>query len=323
MNMKKVGLTALAASLVSFSANAGEMTVSGAASMNVSGYSAGANGNNPKTFSMGDQFTVSGGGELDNGMTVSMSIQMDGQIMDDHSVTVTSEEMGTLTLAGHGGSSATTSIDASVAGDIWDGFDTPAGGTPIAIGVTGAALLDSGPGNNSVFYTLPSLMDGLSVFASLNPQESEVNETETGYGVTYTGIEGLTASYATTDIESGATATSGDHTAMKLSYAYGPVTVGYSKSDHDTGTDSSDTELSAVSVAYTVSDELSVSYGTEEISRGGSANTEDAEYTALVVAYTSGGMTLTGKMETADNVDNTTSAAADQEFWGLTAAFAF
>jgi outer membrane protein OmpU len=294
------------------------MTVSGAASMNVSGYSAGANGNNPKTFSMGDQFTVSGGGELDNGMTVSMSIQMDGQIMDDHSVTVTSEDMGTLTLAGHGGSSATTSIDASVAGDIWDGFD---GASAVAVGVTGAGLLDSGPGNNSVFYTLPSIMDGLSVFASLNPQEGGVNETETGYGVTYTGIEGLTASYATTDIESGATATSGDHTAMKLSYAYGPVTVGYSKSDHDTGTDSSDTELSAVSIAYTVSDELSVSYGTEELSVGGT--TVDAEYSALVVAYTSGGMTLTGKMENADNVDNSNNANADQEFWGLTAAFAF
>ena len=294
------------------------MTVSGAASMNVSGYSAGANGNNPKTFSMGDQFTVSGGGELDNGMNVSISFQMDGQIMDDHSVRVSSEGMGTLTFHGHGGSSATTSIDKSVAGDIWDGFD---GAAAVAVGVTGVKPKDSSPGDDSVFYTLPSLMDGLSIFASLNPQESAVNETETGYGVTYTGIEGLTASYATTDVESGTTATSGDHTAMKLSYAYGPVTVGYSKSDHDTGTDSSDTELSSVSIAYTVSDELSVSYGTEELSVGGT--TVDAEYSALVVAYTSGGMTLTGKMETADNVDNTTSAAADQEFWGLTAAFAF
>jgi len=318
MNMKKVGLTALAASLVSFSANAGELAVSGGASITVAGYSAGANGNNPKSFTMGDQFTVSGGGELDNGMNVSLSIQMDGQIMDDHSVTVSSEGMGTLVFAGHGGSSATSSIDGSVAGDIWDGFD---GAAAVAVGVTGAAMNDSGPGDNSVFYTLPSMVDGLSVFASLNPQEGGVNETETGFGATYTGIEGLTASYATTDIESGATATSGDHTAMKLSYAYGPVTVGYSKNDHDTGTTGSDTELSSVSLAYTVSDELSVSYGTEELSVGGTAT--DAEYTALVVAYTSGGMTLTGKMETADNVDNSTNANADQEYWGLTAAFAF
>ena len=319
MNMKKVGLTALAASLVSFSANAGEMTVSGAASLGLSGYSAGGDGNNPKTFSMGNQFTVSGGGELDNGMTVSLSMQIDSGVpFDDHSLTVSSEDMGTLKFNGHGGSSATTSIDASVAGDIWDGFD---GAAAVAVGVTGAALKDSGPGDNSVLYTLPSMMDGLSVFASLNPQESAVNETETGYGITYTGVEGLTVSYATTDIESGTTATSGDHTAMKVSYAYGPVTVGYSNSDHDTGTASSDTKLTAYNIAYTVSDELSVSYGSEELSVGGT--TVDAEYTAVVVAYTSGGMTITGKMENADNVDNSNNANADQEFWGLTAAFAF
>ena len=319
MNMKKVGLTALAASLVSFSANAGEMTVSGAASLGLSGYSAGGDGNNPKTFSMGNQFTVSGGGELDNGMTVSLSMQIDSGVpFDDHSLTISSEDMGTLKFNGHGGSSATTSIDASVAGDIWDGFD---GAAAVAVGVTGAALKDSGPGDNSILYTLPSLMDGLSVFASLNPQESAVNETETGYGITYTGVEGLTVSYATTDIESGATATSGDHTAMKVSYAYGPVTVGYSNSDHDTGTASSDTKLTAYNIAYTVSDELSVSYGSEELSVGGT--TVDAEYSAVVVAYTSGGMTITGKMENADNVDNSNNANADQEFWGLTAAFAF
>ena len=319
MNMKKIGLTALAASLVSFSANAGEMTVSGAASISVGGYSASAMDNKPKTFSMGNQFTVSGGGELDNGLTVAYSMQVDhGVPLDDHSVTVSSEDMGTLVFAGHGGSSATSSIDGSVAGDIWDGFD---GAAAVSVGITGAAMKDSAPGDNSIFYTLPSVMDGLSIFASMNPQEGGVNETETGYGATYTGIEGLTVSYATTDIESGATATSGDHTAMKISYAYGPVTVGYSKNDHDTGTASSDTELTAWNVAYTVSDELSVSYGSEELAVG--TNATDAEYSALVVAYTSGGMTLTGKMEAADNVDHSTSAAADQEYYILTAAFAF
>ena len=318
MNIKKIGLTALAASLVSFSANAGELTVTGAASISVAGYSA-EMGNNPKTFSMGNQFTVSGGGELDNGLTVAYSMQVDqGVPIDDHSVTISSEGMGTLVFAGHGGSSATSSIDGSVAGDIWDGFD---GAATVAVGITGAAMKDSAPGDNSIFYTLPSLMDGLSVFASMNPQESAVNETETGYGATYTGVEGLTVSYATTDIESGTTATSGDHTAMKVSYAYGPVTVGYSKNDHDTGTTSSDTELTAWNVAYTVSDELSVSYGSEELAVG--TNTTDAEYTAVVVSYTSGGMTLTGKMEAADNVDHSTSNAADQEYYILTAAFAF
>ena len=317
--MKKVGLTALAASLVSFSANAGEFTVSGAASIAVTGYS-GEKANTPKTFSMGDQLTFTGGGELDNGINVSMSYVIDdSDVWDAHSITLSSEGLGTLTVAGEGGSSATTSIDGSAAGDIWDAFD---GAAAVSVGVTGAKPLDSDPGNESIFYTLPSLMDGLSVFASYNPQESAVNETETGFGATYTGIEGLTASYATTDINSGTATTSGDHTAMKLTYAYGPVTVGYSKNEHDVAaTGSNNTDLTSVNVAYTVSDELSISYGTEDLTVDGSA--EDAEYSAIVVAYTSGGMTLTGKMEDAENVNNTASTSADQEMWTVSAAFAF
>ena len=34
-------------------------------------------------------------------------------------------------------------------------------------------------------------------------------------------------------------------------------------------------------------------------------------------------MTLTGKMEEADNVNNTTNANADIEYWTVSAAFAF
>ena len=321
--MKKVGLTALAASLVSFSANAGEFTVSGAASIAVTGYS-GEKSNTPKTFSMGDQLTFSGGGELDNGMNVSLSFVIDdSDVWDAHSITISSEGLGSLTVAGEGGSSATTSIDGSAAGDIWDAFD----GTGISTGVTGAKPLDSDPGNESIFYTLPSLMDGLSVFASYNPQMddtagSDVNETETGFGATYTGVEGLTFSYATTDINSGATATSGDHTAMKATYAYGPVTVGYSKNEHDvSASGANNTDLTSWNVAYTISDELSISYGTEDLAVDGSA--EDAEFTAVVVAYTSGGMTITGKMEDAENVNNTASSSADMEMWTVSAAFAF
>ena len=322
--MKKVGLTALAASLVSFSANAGEFTVSGSASIAVTGYSA-EKANSPKTFSMGDQLTFSGGGELDNGMNVSMSFVIDdSDVWDAHSITVSSDSMGSLTVAGEGGSSASTSIDKSVAGDIWDGFD----GTGAVPGAAdGDKPLDSDPGNESIFYTLPEMMEGVSIFASYNPQDNTAstgNETETGFGITYTGIEGLTASYATTDINSGATATSGDHNAMKLEYAFEgfPITLGYSKNEHDVSTaGSNNTDLTAYNIAYTVSDELSIAYGAEELSVDGKS--ADAEYTAVVVAYTSGGMTLTGKMENAENVDGTTNASADQEMWTVSAAFAF
>jgi len=323
MNIKKVGLTALAASLVSVSANAGELSVSGAASLGIGGYS-GDNVDLGTSFTMGNQFTVTGSGELDNGLTVSLSYQLDqgaaagtAGVFDDHSLTVSSEEMGTLKFSGHGGSSASQSIDGTVAGDIWDGFD----GTLSANASTGLALKAAAAGNNSMFYTLPEMMEGVSIFASYVPQVAGSTEAEVGYGVTYTGIEGLTASYATTDENTGTTNTSGEQTAYKLSYAYGPITVGMSNSDYDVGSAGTDQEVDSYSIAYTVSDELSLSYGVEEIDQSGKA--VKAEYSAVVASYTSGGVTLTAKMEDAENIDGTTAAAADQSYWFLGAAFAF
>ena len=75
-NYKKIGLTALAASLVSVSAHAGAVSVSGGASMNTEGYS-GENLNAGTSFTMGNQLTFTGSGELDNGMTVSISYVID------------------------------------------------------------------------------------------------------------------------------------------------------------------------------------------------------------------------------------------------------
>jgi outer membrane protein OmpU len=319
MNIKKIGLTALAASLVSVSAaNAGSMTISGAASVGIGGYS-GEKHNAGSSFTMGNQFTVSGGGELDNGMNVSLSYQLDNKAgvtgpFDDHSITISSDEIGTIKFSGHGGSSATSAMDATAAGDIWDGFDGSIGG------VTGFTIGASGGTNNSVYYTAPSLMDGLTLNASYNPQGTQA-ESETGYGVTYTGVEGLTLKYATMDEDTGATATSGDQTAWHIGYALGPITVEMTNNDYDMGTATNDKETSSYEISYTVSDELSVAYGTEEIDDGNTAT--DAEYSALVVTYTAGGMTLTGKMEEAENVDGSTNSNADVEYWFLGAAFAF
>ena len=73
-NFKKIGLTALAASLVSVSANAGELSVSASASMNTEGHS-GEGLNAGTTFSMANSVNFTGSGELDNGMTVSVKFE--------------------------------------------------------------------------------------------------------------------------------------------------------------------------------------------------------------------------------------------------------
>jgi outer membrane protein OmpU len=322
---KKIGLTALAASLVSVSAHAGEMSVAGSASMNVEGY-AGENLDGGSGFSMGNQLTFSGSGELDNGMTVSLSFVLDQgddetdvsgatAPFDSHSVKVSSESLGTLTLAGEGGSSAASSIDGSAAGDIWDTFDGARGSV-----VTAVAVSDSGPGDNSLFYTLPSMMDGLDINLSYQPQGSG-RESASGWGVTYTGIDGLTAKYATTDEAGTTTALSGDQTVWNVSYAMGPITATASNSDFDVETVASDQELSSYAISYTISDELSVTYGVEDIEKGGS--TTDAEYSVVSASYTSGGMTLSAAMKDAENVAHGTASNQDFEYWTLGASFAF
>jgi outer membrane protein OmpU len=299
---------------------------------------------------MGNQLTFSGSGELDNGMTVSLSFVLDqnddkgaddqattgsynsGAPFDSHSVSVSSDAMGTLVFAGEGGSSAASALDTTAAGDMWDNFD----------GKGGSKVKDSGPGDNSVMYTLPSMVDDLSVSISYNPQLSSGitdngipsggasetgNGTELGYSATYTGIEGLSVSYGVTDLDRLGTLSTGtsnvakgDQTAWKASYAYGSVTVSASNTEYDITGTTSDQETSSYNISYTVSDAISVSYGQEEISKTGAV---DAEFDGITASYTAGGMTVSAGMQEASNMANATGAANQMDYWSLSLAFAF
>ena len=329
-NFKKIGLTALAASLVSVSANAGALTASGSASMNMEGHT-GTGLNAPTTFSMANSVTMTGSGEMDNGLTVSVSFEMDQGTsnnsslgFDSHSVTVSSDTLGTLTLAGHGGNSATTAIDTTAAGDMWDNFDgvIVLGGTTIA-----DAAIGNGGVNNSLFYSSPDLMDGLNFTLSYDPQVEGTSGTgtdgEIGYGVNYSGVEGLSLSYATTDVNDHSSNGAGDNSVIKASYAYGPVTVGFSEMEHDENNTSGagDITMTSYNISYTVSDEISLSYGTEESNKGSA--TTDLEVSGISASYTSGGMTLSLTMQELENGNWGTGSEEDLDFYALGASFAF
>jgi outer membrane protein OmpU len=326
-NFKKIGLTALAASLVSVSANAGEMSVSGSASIGTAGYS-GTAVTSANEWSMGNQLTFSGSGELDNGLNVSLSFVIDQADdanheeapFDTHSVTISSDSLGTLVMSGEGGSSTASAIDTTAAGDLWDAFDgmTNADGQTDGQGVASAT---AGVGGNAFFYTSPELMEGLTLTASWGPSAA-TTEAKTGYGLNYTGVEGLSVKYASADVIKGNTATAnGDSTVLNVSYAYGPVTVAYSDMAYDIGTADSDVDTTAWKVSYTVSDELSVSYAQETIDRDGTS--VDAEYEGITAAYTTGGMTISAGMYESDSASFTTNANEDYEKWTLGASFAF
>jgi len=330
-NFKKIGLTALAGSLVAATAYAGEVTVAGSASMKVEHVDGGA-ANAGKSFSMGNQLTFTGGGELDNGLNVSISFVLDqgddtttsvdsgtstfggGVPFDSHSVSISSDSLGTLKFAGEGGANVQTAVDTTAAGDLWDN----------SFGITTAEdPKTSKSTNNMMSYTLPSIIDGVALSASYTPKGTG-SASSSAYAIAYTGVEGLTLNYATGSDDSTAGSES-DTTTMKASYAYGPITVSYSENEFDgagTGANT-DQEVTAYQVAYTVSDAISISYGAEDIKTPDNASDEDMDISGIVASYTAGGMTISGTMISADNTGHSTADTEDKDQWSLSASFAF
>ena len=312
-NLKKIGLTALAGSLAVTSAFAGELTATGSASMGVANITGTADNGLGKNFTMANSVYLAGSGELDNGMSVSVSFELDNGVdtgtgtgpFDNHYVEVGSDALGTLRFSGHGGSSAQGAMDTTAAGDLWNN----------TLAITGPAAAASG--DNSLYYTAPALVDGVAITASLAPGAAATTDTHMSYGVSYSGIEGLTLNYGIGD--SGTQTAEVEHTTISGSYAYGPLTVSLSQTEIDNAGSTADIEWDSYQVAYTVSENMSVTYGVETKDTGG--QTTDEEVTGFGVSYTTGGMTISASQINAEGGGNV--AAADSDKWSLTAAFAF
>ena len=103
-NFKKIGLTALAGSLVSLgSAVAGEMSVSGGINTTLKFGKGG--GNTTRTIGTDRDVTFSGGGELDNGTTFSMSVTLlDNYELSGSTTTITTPSMGSFQIGSSTGS---------------------------------------------------------------------------------------------------------------------------------------------------------------------------------------------------------------------------
>ena len=318
MNIKKIGLTALAGSLVATSAFAGSMTVSGGASFEVQHVNGGA-ANAGKAWSMGNSVTFSGAGELDNGLNVTYSVELDRDAgtgtnnpFDSHGVTVGNDTFGTLTFQGHGGAAAQSAVDDMATGDIWDN------------GMGHAAAPTGSSSDNMLAYTLPSLVDGLSVNVSYVPHTTDQYEDSMDFALAYTGFEGLTIGYASGENKT-TKGSEADVSTYYISYAYGPITVAYANTEYDSEatTATADVDFTGYSVAYTVTDEISVAYKVADQSTPNDSTDADQEVSGVTASYTAGGMTISGKMINGDNMAYSTAASADKSMWELAASFAF
>ena len=316
---KKVGLTALAGSLIATSAFAGSMSVTGSAGITLGNQSNHDGGN---TFSSGDSLNFSGSGELDNGMVITTKQEIDGGILDDRSVVIELPDMGTLTFHAHGGGTAMSSQDdvmPTAYGESWDVIGKTASQT------SGQAAKEGAIGgfgtNNSFKYVVPEIVDGLGVDLSYVPSGAARPDGTVSWHVKYTGVEGLTVGMAQDD--NGLSGTSKLETeTMYAKYAFGSFTVGVQESEQSQeGATTSDDDFSAVGITYQVSDDLTIGYHQSEREFGDKS--QDQESKNLSASYTTGGVTINVAYVSMDNVGGSTASRDDIDGYEIDVGFAF
>ena len=313
-NLKKVGLTALAGALVSVSANALDVSVSGGASLNFSGEEHTTAGNG---WSMNDGITFSSSGEMDNGMTVTVTQILNNddtasdRVFDTQSLAIDMGDSGTFTFYGTGGSSVMDAIDDK----------TPTANEESWDDVTGADAIPGGTGGaNMMHYSNSSLMDGLTLSASYTPSSGTTEvESSMDYGFSYSGVDGLTIAAATGEDNTSATAGL-DLTQMYATYTMDAISVGVHMSESDSETANADKDFTALGISYAVSEDMSVSLNTSTIEYENST-LSDQEATAVSISYTMGSMTLSGNMNSVDNIAGT--STDDRSGYSFTLGFAF
>ena len=318
-NLKKIGLTAIAASLATVSANAADFSVSGGASMSytsnaIVGIGGGANGN---PWAMSDTVNFAASGELDNGWTVSYTMGLDGSktaagaAFEDRTLAIGLGDMGTLTMMGQDGSSVVGAMDDKLPTayeESWNFSGGPGTGTSV--------------GNNAFKYSYGGV-DGVNIEASYVPSTKTAANGSTDVGITYSGIDGLTIGLASGTDDTAGSGAEVDEQAMYVTYAYDAFTFGVQSNESDSATAGADSEFSGWAVSYAVSDDISVSLAQTEIEREGTSTVVDAttEHTAISASYTMGSMALKATRADVDNAGG--HQDRDGEAYAVELSFAF
>ena len=332
-NFKKVGLTALAGSLAAISANAAEMTVSGASVLTYTSEDTTETTGNP--FGMKTNLGFTASGEV-NGYTVSYMQTSADQFagMSSARLSVDMGDMGTIAFDQGSGSGLGTIDDKTptAAEEIWDGLDgATVGGL---VGATGASgVINYITTINDIKFN-GAYRKGAGVKNSDGSSSGAAADNTNAWDFALTGtgdmagLEGVSWGTGYGEAASGSGAGSGNsdskHMTVFANYSMGPATFGYQISEIDQGVKgASDEETHAWGIAVNVNENLSVSYGEREVTfdapGAGADVTEDGE--GIAVAYTMGSMKIAGNMNEVNNNNGT--AAAKDSMTEIAVSFAF
>ena len=346
MNIKKIGLSALAGSLVAFSANAGEMTVTGGATAtySIGGDSSGSG----KTLGISNELDFTASGELDNGYTWKYQVQLDNAAANNDDTRL---EIGTdmgaiglyITEGGmskelHGVGAMGPGFDYHSPATFQTGYDVDGYGniqyhTPADALPFGAQI--------KIGY-VPDMNDTAQLSAkdaNSNPGSQATGRNLTQVSLTASPIDGLTiqGDAAQTSNETGTAISTEEGVSANLGakYTMGQVSVGYVEGAYQAAVASGEItyyENKFMGIQFDVNDAVSVSYNVDESNKNaraavadgasaGSKTETEMEQKSIQVAYTTGGATLGIAQAEVDNSDYTVGAEESQTIVSLAISF--
>ena len=307
--LTKVGLTALGTTLVASASVAGEMSVSGSAVLSYTGLSTNSAVN---PWAQGNSIKFNGGGDLDNGMTVSVYYELDQgfNVYDDYNLKLGMGDMGTLSFSGS--SSSGSGVDKLK--DI-----VPNAYTPVyeATDATDSGLIDASGNTQAGQWGYDMTVGDVALSASYNPEPGTDHlEAETGFAIVYSGVDGmeLSAGY----FDDGDTA---ENNTFGIKYTMGQMTAAYQMTKVDyAGTSTKDQSASHYGVSVAVNDSFSVSAGQQNVEFDGAA--EDEKNSGIGASYTMGSISMYGGFNKLENVGGS-ATAGDVEASIFNISFAF
>ena len=316
---KKVGLSALAGSLVAMSAQAAEVSMSGGASIGMYQESEA----DKTKFYNNDSITFTVTGETDGGIVITNTVELDASSAhtggtDNAITTFAMDGLGTITYGRHGASSVIggwDSIAPTAYEEVWDAVETAAS---VANNVIGGKS-----GNGLWRYDSPTV-SGVTFSASYDSTAetgSVSSYSDFGVQIAPEMVDGLSIGYAVGEYEETAAIGDQDVSTVWVKYAYGPVTVSYQESEEDATTAANSNDSEEWGISYAVSDDLSISYGEHTHNDGLDSSANDQESTGMSISYTMSGVTIAASFNETANADN--SSAEDNEGYEINMSFAF
>ena len=308
-NLKKLGLTALAGSLVATTGYAGALDISGAASVSYVSQDETEVTGNP--FSMTRDITFSGSGEMDNGMTISYFQMLSAGAFSSSGLKLDMGDAGTLTFGN--GASQGSGIGAfedkmpTAKENVWDDLDGQANGL--------VAMSSS----NSLGYQ--QSMGGANFTVAYNPDAgTSTAESSKSFTVDYAPTDNSMIFYGMGDIAGATVNTGTDNWTAGGTYTAGAATLGMQVSSIDKSAANSDQDRTHFAASFAVNEDLSVSWGMSTVEFE-DATLVDQEDSGFSVSYTMGSMTVSAAANQSDNVSG--ASGTDDTHKELNVAFAF